>query len=163
MDTSSLIIGLGAVLIFVVPFLIFNFNRKNRSKKVKAAFIAEASQMQMHIADSDIWNLHYCIGIDPASMKLLYQKNDSYKPESVLIDLNEIAQCQVKNLTRTVKNNNEKAVITEAISLIFKNKNAAKRESIIEIYNIHNNDAALTEEPQIAKKWEHLINSKIMG
>lgn len=163
MDYGVLTIGIISVLIFVGPFIIFNLSKKNSVKRLKNAFIDEASKRKMQIAESDIWNRKYCIGIDPVTKNVLYHRINDYTPELVQINLNEISKCRIVNTTRIAKTDNQKTAVIDAISLAFNYKNQSKPDAMIEIYNSRNNTGnVIAEEPQIAEKWERLVNNIVV-
>lgn len=160
MDFGVLTIGIISVLIFVVPFLIFNLHRRNSTKRLMNAFIDEASKRKIQISESDIWNRTYCIGVDPVSKHLLYNKTNDYTPELVQINLNEVSKCRIVNNTHIAKNDNQKVAVTDAISLAFNYKNQSKPEVLIEIYDSRSSKGGVAaEEAQIAEKWERLVNN----
>lgn len=159
MNTNIIIIGIGSILLFVVPFILFAVHQRTKDKRAMAGFMNEALKLNAKLSTTEQWNSAYCIGVDANGRKLYYRRTNDYKPETVLVDLNDISKCRVANTSHFVKTKSEKISIIDTISLVLENKNTSKPAISLEVYNVRNaSNANISSEQEIATKWETIVN-----
>ncbi|TXK45895.1 hypothetical protein FVR03_11350 [Pontibacter qinzhouensis] len=153
MDVTSIIIGLAAVALFIVPILYVQHTQKAKKQKLLQDFEALAGQQKLTISQHDFWDPYYTIGIDSTQNMLFYTlRKEGQEQQQVLIDLAAISACTVRCTHREA--NGEK--IIERVDLVFTNPNSRPAEKTLEFYNREVN-LNFNNELMLAEKWKSLV------
>jgi hypothetical protein len=92
MDFETIMLGLLAVAVFLVPIFYIQRKQKGQANKVEQVFL-EASQKQgLNLSKYDFWNEQYGIGLDEVNNKLYYWNNTAQDPQEVLVDVHSIQE-----------------------------------------------------------------------
>ena len=155
MDTSSTIIGLGMLLLFVGPimFLLIKQNKKEKAKLIKFTALSEENNINPEMLE--ITN-DLILGLDSKAKKLLVvepQNNHQHR----IVDLAEIKKSKVS----TIDIPNRAGKINH-VSLELFGKNERNKVAEIIFYDEDDNenldaDARLV----IANKWDRIIKNAI--
>ncbi|CAM4201885.1 hypothetical protein [Gillisia limnaea] len=158
MDTSSVIIGLLLMLVFVGPILYMILNQSNKNKNRLKNLKNLGSQNNMNLDQMELTN-SLLLGLDSKSKKLIIvepKNNMQYD----IIDLCEINQSLVsKKALPQVNGQKENTAITH-ISLDLFQKHPKETRTEIIFYDEYD-DTSYNAETQLflANKWDKLIKS----
>ncbi len=149
-DLESIIIGLGMLLVFVVPLIYVQTKQKLNIKKYNKLCLDEAQKHQLTLSNFDVWNNGYSIGIDDKAKTLFYHLEKSDENITHVIQLDSISSC--KSVTDKDKSNN-----TQKLSLLIRFKDANKPSVSLEFYNVKYRSSLFTEIP-LLEKWDKLVS-----
>src|SRR5690554_6163437 len=152
-DLESIIIGLGMLLVFVVPLIYVQTKQKLNIKKYNKLCLDEAQKHQLTLSNFDVWNNGYSIGIDDKAKTLFYHLEKSDKNITHVIQLDSISSC--KSVTDKDKSN-----ITQNLSLLIRFKDANKASIYLEFYSIKHRSSLFTEIP-LLDKWDKLVSRSL--
>lgn len=154
MDLFTLIIGIVALLCFIVPIAFFKRSQRKKSQKLLADFRKAAAGHNISIAD--VWDNRYCIGIDTDSHHLLYaQQTDDSGLQMQTIALADVAKC------RTISNESpERGGHSVHLELTLHN---LKEERMLNVYNANRSTMEPADAVQLANKWADIINRHSKG
>jgi hypothetical protein len=153
MDLATLIIGLLSVAVFIVPVLYIQRKQKGNSGKLLAAFMAAGAQQGLRITKHERWNEQFAIGLDETQHKLFYMNKQALTPQQVVVDLAEVKNCAVVNMSRDVNGSR----IIDLIGLRFSFHNTKWPEQLLEFYN-KEESMLLSGELQLAEKWRVIVS-----
>lgn len=153
MDLVSSLIGLGLVMLTILPFVYFHFSLKKKKQEFIKEYLGLAAQHQAVITQYDVWSNYFAIGMDRRSNKLFYYRKLEGKEEKALINLSDIAKCRVHNLKKT-QNGDQ---VIDRLELVFTYRNAKSPEQALmffskEEFMTHNG------ELQLVEKWSKEIS-----
>lgn len=150
--------GLIIVVLCTIPFLILYANRKRKRKLLIQKLQEKATTHGKKISESDIHG-NFAIGLTEDCSYLIYSKKVEDTIICEEIDLSSIQQSSVV-INGKITREGQIISVPDKIELVvyFIDKN--KPEKSIEFY-VHQVGITLTDERQLAEKWNRLINSKI--
>jgi len=160
MEIKNAIISFVLLAIFILPLVYLVNMQKNKDKKLQKILLALAKKLNVEISQSEFWNSGYCLGIDNTNRKLLYLYKKNEKEESTLIDLTEVKKCKSSNINRNVKTKSGNIYVIDRIELVFSYKDSTIADKSLKLYSAED-DMSLSNELQVAEKWQNLINSKL--
>ncbi|GJM31826.1 MAG: hypothetical protein DHS20C18_08270 [Saprospiraceae bacterium] len=128
-----------------------------KEKKRLNEFLQLAKNHHLTIAESDLWNNDYCIGLDATAKQLFFLKKQDDKEETCIIDLAKIKKCQAKNITKSVKTKGGTHTVTDRLELVFTPKDLKAHDQAIAFYN-REESLGITSELPLLTKWEKRIN-----
>ena len=152
MNTTLIIITL---VVLALLFTSMN-SAKNKKKKKINDFLAMGKEHGLTFSQYEIGNW-FSIGLDEKSPGILVV-NQQRPNEFQMIDLSIIKQCKATETSTSVSNKKENMHITSRIDLIFYFKDKSTAPLSINFYNIEES-FQISDELQLAKKWEKIINS----
>ena len=148
----------GGVVFFVLFFLRAGTRRKRRARKLQRRFNSTATKLGLQISSQDQFG-NRALGIDYQTNKLLFVKRAGLRIKSLIIDLDEIANCTYRKLYMKTPyktaNNKIKLLLTE-ILLEFD----CKDHSTVAVPFFHYAKDRSPDTEQIeakAKHWEKLV------
>jgi hypothetical protein len=150
MNSTSIIIGIGFLVLFIVPLAYLTTAGSRKKKKLIAGLSALASENSCKISDMDQWKKS-CIGIDMENKKIFYLS----KNEKLVVDLKNVAKCNLNNPNNSKKDKNSK------IELEFTLKSPSDKILKIEFFDTVIDTYIVDEDMQIPYKWHNTINSLI--
>lgn len=145
-NISTALVGLGILLLCLLPILWLHWSSKQANKKVQLQFENAATQAGLSISTSETWNKMYSIGIDEASKKLFYAKLIGNELESTAIDLRKVKSSFI---AKEMDGNN-----LEKIHLTFQFNNEPQQK--LEFYD-SDTLPSISEEYFLAEKWMQTI------
>lgn len=152
-DLESILIGLGMLLVFVVPLIYVQTKQKLNIKKYTKLCLDEAQKHQLSLSSYDVWNNGYSIGIDGKAKTLFYHLTKTDETITHVIPLDEISSC--KSITDKDKSN-----ITQNLSLLIRFKDANKASVSLEFYDIKHRSSLFTEIP-LLEKWYKMVSRSL--
>ncbi|MDO6391300.1 hypothetical protein Q4E40_14260 [Pontibacter sp. BT731] len=156
MEISTIVMGILALALFVIPIYFIQNKQKAKLNKAKQPFIEAAHRHGLHLGRHDVWNGQYGIGLDEANNRLFYWHNEKPNPQETIIDLGSVKQCVVDNVHRDVNGNR----IIDAIGLRIA-LHGAKAASVYLPFYITEDIMMLKGELQLAEKWNSIIQGKM--
>jgi hypothetical protein len=155
MDTTSTLIGLGLLALFLLPIL-FLIWQQNTKEKNRLRSLKEISSKNNLNTDTVEVSATLLLGLDSKSKKLLVIEPTNNMQHQVL-DLSEIKNTKVSTL-QFAENNNYIKRISLDLSWNFQGKKLTEIIFYDEDDN-ENNDAS--ERLIVANKWNRIITEKI--
>lgn len=152
-DFESVLIGVGMLLIFVVPFIYVQYKHKYTEKKSQAELMKKAEEHHLNLGLHDVWAGKYGIGLDDDKGLLLYCNRTEGGQPGLLINIKELASCKKSTLKKADDS-------TKSISLVLRYKKDQSREDRLEFFDLKKNSNLFKILP-LADKWEKLIISRI--
>jgi hypothetical protein len=157
MDFETLIIGLLAMAVFIVPIYLIQIKQKGNSGKMLAGFRAMAAQQQLHFTRLDSWNDNYAIALDEVQQKLMYMNGLEANTPYLIIDfLKEVKKCTLINEHRDINGNR----VIDRIALHLTLHSGKQREQELVFYD-REQSMILSGELPLAEKWCLLISETV--
>ena len=156
MDTSTIVLGILSMALFVIPLYYIQHKQKSNVSKAKQPFLEAANRQGLQLAQQDFWNEQYGIGLDEASNRLFFWHNDGQKPQEVVIELGTVKQSILENLHHEVNGNR----IIDSIGLRL-SLNGAKLPNLYLPFYDKEGNMMLNGELQLAEKWNAIIQNKM--
>lgn len=160
MDITSSIIGIGLLLLFVIPIVLLNRRGKKTEQLFKNKLFSQAEKDSCEINEFEIWN-NAAIGLDSNSSKLFFLKKVAYKDEYENMDLKEVSTCQLRNTNENFNSKDGQQTIIEKLELIFSFKGHGKDPKSIVLYDRDLDNLNLNGEVQIAQKWHGILTKEL--
>ncbi len=157
MDLASSIIGAIILAICIAPFIIMSTNRKKRERKALKTLQKIAQQHDCEITNYEIGD-DFVIGIDEPKRIVFFNKKLKETVFEQHIKLADVQACKIKNISRTVSNQNGNYNVVEELDLCFVPIEKGKKEVLLEFYNAENS-TQLSGELQAIEKWQSIINA----
>ena len=157
MDFGTGIIGLSFLLFCFIVFVILSRSNRKREKQLLRRLTGLAKQHNFTISKHDTWN-HSAIGIDKTANILFVICYTNSGDIAHTINLSEVERCRVMNANKAISNKEERFKMIEKLELVFANRDKNKPETIVELYNVNNDNSGLSGELQLAEKWCKIAN-----
>ncbi|HLV38993.1 hypothetical protein [Xanthomarina sp.] len=159
MEAYSIYIGIAIIVIILLPLILIQTSQKKQKKKAMKGFKEEALKHHLKITEAEFWGTYYSIAIDEAANKLIYSKIIDAEHQITIVDLSQVASCEIAKTHRSVKNKTTFKTETDKIDLLITYKSKAK--DILEFYNIDVN-FQMSNEMALLEKWEAKIKSRLI-
>lgn len=160
METGMIIIAAVLFAAVAVPTLLIIQNSKHTSKSLYRGITALLTQNNGVLAEH-IEQSNFALGIDTNSKTIYFYKKTDEAETSQIIELSEIATCEIATKTRRIKKEKGHEEIVERIVLLFNTKKSNETKEI-ELYN--EADSLLIDEGKIAEIWknkvQHILSNK---
>lgn len=156
MDFETILLGILATAVFLLPILYIQRKQKSQANKGQQAFVAAAQLHGLQLSTSDFWGNQYGIGLDKVQGKLFYRNASELDPQEVVIDLGQVRRCSFDNVHREQNGNRIIDMIVLRIGL----HGPKAPELYLPFYNREGN-LMLSGELQLAEKWCHLIQQQL--
>jgi len=157
---ENYIYGIGAILIMAAPVVYLVITRKRREAAFIKHFKELAAKENIHMDDTEIWNVHYAIGLDNGTKKLFYYKKMKEGEKTVAVDLANVESCRIATKSRSVKTTSGSSSVIDRIDLALLISGPQKTEKLIEFFN-GEESLSLRGEPLIVEKWQGKINDAL--
>lgn len=161
MDLTTLLIGVAALAIFIVPVLMIQVANRRRDKRRIKAFKQLAAQNGLTLTKYDTWG-ESCIGVDEEKKKVYFSTGSNGQASSTLVNLSDVQTCSVSSDGKSLKTKEYNSALTERVSLDFWNGNGKQPEKSFLFFD-KSIDSTLTDELLLAQKWEKIISDIIRG
>jgi len=159
MELSSAITGLVCVALFVVPIILLNRSGSGKRKKRLSNLLAFGQQHGLKFTKTELWN-DSVIGLDEDSKKLVFIKNNETDQAPVLIDLQQVTNCEIVNTPREVKSGGKTQRMVDRLELRLTQKGQSQSAVLLEFYDA-SKSFQLTGELQLIEKWKRLIKENL--
>lgn len=156
MDTSTIVLGILSVALFIIPLYYIQHKQKLKVSKAKQPFLDAATRQGLQLGQQDFWNEQFGIGLDEASNRLFYWHIDGQKPQESVIELDTVKQSILENLHHDVNGNRIIDSIGLRLSLI-----GAKVPNLYLPFYDKEGNMMLNGELQLAEKWNAIIQNKM--
>ncbi|PKB45052.1 hypothetical protein AX016_3288 [Cellulophaga sp. RHA19] len=161
MDLGTDIIAIIIVIVCILPFILIAKGRKKKEKKMLAALQEVANRDNCTINDYEI-SANFIIGIDHKQNRVFYYKNEEGVINEGIVNLEGIKTCKIGTKSKTINTNKDrKEYIIQGLYLKFIPRFNNNPEALFHVYD-SDLKMQLTGELQLAKKWETLINKKLL-
>lgn len=145
MDTVSIIIGLGFLAIFTLPFLFVRIANNKRERAFLERFLTLAKAEGATISESELWGRNYAIGIDQQTKKLVYLRVVKGEEKVIDLDLAKVVSAKILRTNKLTANNEE---VIDRVELIVE----TNATMALEFYNSEYSNG-LSDELKIIEKW----------
>lgn len=159
MDTSSAIIGVVILLLFILPFVLMGMNKKKKAKQKLQKLRNFAGKHSCQISQFDFCG-PFGIGIDETKNFVFFQKEINGNTSDQYVDLSNFKACKAMNTNRTVKQKEGNYTVIDKLELVFIPHLKSDTEKRLEFYNSDVN-IQLHNELQILEKWAGFIDGKL--
>lgn len=160
MDTSSIIIGLVILAVFIGPIVLLHLARRKRERRQMVQFEQYVQSKGLQLTDRELWN-HYGIGIDAPQQQLFYTKQHLDENREHLIGLADIASCETtREMTLPTTGKSEDDKVLDRLQLLIRFKDARKEPVHLEFYN-RDESTGLSNELELTEKWRKRIHAHI--
>jgi len=160
MDWATAVIGIMALVLLSLPFVLDRRSRAKRGELVLRSMQELAQQngrtLELHESCG-----HTTFGMDAGKNYLFHAGEQSGKLVLQHVDLSMVGNCHVVKGSRNVKARNGQAVI-ERLELCLTPKDKSRSETRFELYR-EGLSPGLNGELQFAEKWAALINTRLKG
>lgn len=145
---------------FALPFIIHS--RKNTKKKAlaKKRLLDFASNNGLSLCTMEFWRNSYFMGLDQVKAQLVYS-NDINSNSPQLINLREVREVQVHELSRKIKQNGGTDKVIDRLELILIGDLPEKRW-ILEVFE-GDRFSDVAGEPVLIKTWKDRIQNTLDG
>jgi hypothetical protein len=161
MDTTSLIIGLFFVAIFIVPVWLIQRSQNKGKGILSKSFKQAASSNGLSISTSDFWANAYCIGFDEKNNKLLYLAHKPTGDNVVVVDLNTLEKCSIERKTHQSGTGKHQETVTDHLVLKLIHNDAMHTTDRLEFYDVATN-LSMNGEQMLLEKWQKIIGNKLV-
>src|SRR5690606_26397623 len=157
MDLGSVLIGLGTLLVFMVPvYWLQQSGKRNKLKRIK--FLREkADAGGAELGEVACWSGNYCLAIDTSGTTLFYSNQNNLEQPFQKIALQDKMRCKVVTDSRTLKNGKETVQVIDRISLHFERKNPGIAPDQIVIFN-SDTDPSISDQMVLVGEWQQRIS-----
>lgn len=155
MDLATLLIGIGALAVMIVPIFLIQFSNKRKKTKKLNSLKDKAKSLGVAINRQESWNEQF-IGIDTMNCKLVVFNNIEDISSSKYFDLKDFKSCSLNIERRGGKSKKEEGSIIERINLILQSTSLNNPDSKINFYDSAIN-MSIHNELELAEKWEKII------
>ena len=162
MDTSSTIIGLVILAVFILPIILLHSARKKRERKQLELFDQYVSSKGLFLQQRELWN-HYAIGMDTEHKQLFYAKQHLDDNREEVVSLSEIAMCEIaREMIRPTANAADDDLVLDRLELNLKFKESGRQSLRLEFYN-REESTGLSDELELTEKWRKRINGALLN
>jgi len=146
-DTVSLIIGLGFLAIFTLPFLFVRMANNKREKALMQRFLTVAQFRGVLISESELWNRNYVLGMDAQKENLVYLQLFTEGEKVEHVRLTTGLKVRVVRINKTTARNEE---VIDRLELII---DGGSTQTVLEFYNSEVSNG-LNDELKLVEKWK---------
>jgi hypothetical protein len=157
MDLRTIIIAIVLIGVCILPFAIIYFNGQKKKSALLDILKNIASKNNATITKHDLWK-DSGIGIDEGKEHLFFFSKNSENITELEQKLEGIKKCRIEKNGRNVKSSGNSYSVLDKLDLVFENE--AGKISSFSFFNSAVN-MQLTNELEIAQKWEKFINEKL--
>lgn len=162
MDTSSTLIGLVILAVFILPIILLHSSRKKRERKQLELFDQYVSSKGLSLKQRELWN-HYAIGMDVERNQLFYSKHHLDDNREQIVPLAEVALCEItREMIRPTSNSSEDDLVLDRLELSLRFKESGRQNLRLEFYN-REESTGLSDELELTEKWRKRINSALLN
>lgn len=155
MDFTTLIIGLVVIAVCAVPVVLLSNTNKKQGAKLLKRMQKEVTKTHCQLTRHDLCG-DFMIGMDEPIRKLFFLKQLKYDTIFQVLDLNDMSQCKVTLVDRSIGKKSSDTRVTERIELQLTPKDKSKSVVSLLLYEANDNPV-IGDELLIANKWAERI------
>jgi hypothetical protein len=159
MNLESAMAGAIMIAICIVPFISMSRGRKKRDKQMLLSLTEIAKQHDCQISQHEFCG-DFVIGIDEIKNFIFFHKHLKNRVIEQFIDLANIKNCKVINLSRSIKTEEGIQKVIDKLELAFIPTSKDKSEITLEFFNSDVTTQLYGEFPTI-EKWSKHINDRL--
>lgn len=157
MDKGTALVGIIAVSLFALPFVLDHRRRASRTKRLLHPLLAKAAEHQCTLSHKEICG-ESALGWDESKMIFFHSADSAEGGNAICIDLHKVRNCEVLldgKPARGVAND-----APQRIELSFPAKQSGASDMRICLYR-HEPGFTLQDELRVAQEWAHRINARM--
>lgn len=149
MDTITILIGLLAIMAFIVPIALFKHAQRKRSQLMLANFEAMARQQGLCLSQREAIDQQLCLGLDTEHCTLLRYTATANETNMQIVHLANMAHCRV-----LAQGNPERGAHTIGLAL---SPRDGRADTVIELYSSTRSTIEADEAKTKADRWQQLV------
>lgn len=159
MDLGTTITGIVLLILCILPIVFFSRNRKKREKELFQTIADLAANDNTKISQFE-----HCgdlvIGMDEGGKSIYFAKRFDENQIAKVVNLKEVKNCKVVNVSRKVSNENGSHNVLEKLELKFEPVDKSKSEYVFEFYRVEDR-IPLNGELQLIEKWAGIAKARL--
>ena len=159
MDFGTLLIGIGALAVMIVPIILIQISNKRKATQKLEGLLDHARLSGINVTSYDIWN-EKLIGLDGNSKKLILFSSINDQSTLKVYNLSEYQSCSVKVDRKGSKSKDNPNLPIERISLNLKTNNPNGVDESVSFYDATLN-MTVNNELALAEKWEKVVKKNL--
>lgn len=159
MDFGTLLIGIGALAVMIVPIILIQISNKRKATQKLEGLLDHARLSGINVTSYDIWN-EKLIGLDGNSKKLILFTSINDQSTLKVFNLSEYQSCSVKVDRKGSKSKDNPNLPIERISLNLKTNNPNGVDESVSFYDATLN-MTVNNELALAEKWEKVVKTNL--
>jgi len=159
MDFGTLLIGIGALAVMIVPIILIQISNKRKATQKLEGLLDHARLSGINVTSHDIWN-EKLIGLDGNSKKLILFTSINDQSTLKVFNLSEYQSCSVKVDRKGSKSKDNPNLPIERISLCLKTNNPNGVDESVSFYDATLN-MTVNNELALAEKWEKVVKKNL--
>jgi hypothetical protein len=160
MESNTLIAGLIALAICLLPFVLVSRNRKIKEKQLMQALQTIASQNHGQVDEYDTWG-NTAIGFDRQANAVVFCKHIKNEIISHYISLADVQECQVMNTHKVLQEKESTYEVTYKLELVFTLEDPSKPLITLEFYNKDHDSPTPSGEIEMVEKWFKIVQKSV--
>ncbi|MEP4532979.1 MAG: hypothetical protein ABJ004_07830 [Cyclobacteriaceae bacterium] len=159
MEFGTTILGLVAIALCIIPFVVMHKSRKKREQDLIDGLKAVADSYSSDVTTYDC-GMEFSIGISWARNYIFYYKKTDQEVFELCVPLTAIRKCQVNNVKRSIKTQAGSQTVIDKLELTFLPKDTSISPSRFEFFN-SNEHFQMNGELLLIRKWEGIVNKAL--
>ena len=159
MDFGTLLIGIGALAVMIVPIILIQISNKRKATQKLEGLLDHARLSGINVTSYDIWN-EKLIGLDGNSKKLILFTSINDQSTLKVFNLSEYQSCSVKVDRKGSNSKDNPNLPIERISLCLKTNNPNGVDESVSFYDATLN-MTVNNELALAEKWEKVVKKNL--
>lgn len=160
MELNTLIAGLIALAICLLPFVLVSRNRKIKERQLIQALQTIASQNHGQVDEYDTWG-NTAIGFDKKANAIIFYKHIKDEVISHYVSLAEVQECQVMNTHKVLQEKESAYEVIYKLELVFTLEDLNQPPITLEFYNKDHDSSTPSGEIEIVEKWFKIVQQKV--
>lgn len=149
MDTITILIGILAIMAFIVPIALFKRAQRRRAQLMLADFEAMAQRQGLALSHREAIDQQLCLGLDTEHRVLLRYTSTADGPHMQTVRLADMARCRVNS-----SGDPERGAHTIGLALSHRD---GRGETIIDFYSSTRSNIEPDEAKAKAERWQQLV------
>lgn len=159
MNLGTFIVGVIALGICVLPFVLMVGGRKKKEKKLLLLFSTMAKEQNCEISQYEFCD-EFIIGLDEIANFLFFFRKSNSKEMSEQINLAEIKTCKINRIGHYDNNKEGSHSTIEKLELQFSFIDKNKTDLFLPFFN-EEEDIQMNGEIQVIEKWNEIVNKRL--
>lgn len=160
MEFGTIGIGLIVILLCAWPVAMLMRSRTKRKNEILKTLKTLADSHALHIAQQDVWS-NTAIGMDTQKKHLLFVRMQNDSASTTVVDLNNIALCNVNKRSSSFGEGNERYSVMEQLEIVLQPMDKSKGLMVLLCYDANEDSASLTGQLQLVDKWQAIIQQQL--
>ncbi|MGV8947118.1 MAG: hypothetical protein ACOH1N_11865 [Lutibacter sp.] len=159
MNLGTFIVGIIAIGICVLPFVLMIGGRKKKKRKLLLLVSEMAKENNCKISQYEFCD-DFIIGLDEIANFLFFFRKSNSKEMSEQINIKEIKTCKIKRTGHyeNTKEGGNSTIEKLELQLSYIDKN--KTDLLLPFYN-EEEDVQMSGEIQVIEKWNEIVNKRL--